>query len=158
MDTEAALAFQWARAGYPVRDIAKRLGLDAMTVCRRLDRLTLLQSQPSRSILRLIAAAQLDDLTRAAHQALYGTVAPDVETLTDRAIAQGLSPQDVAALVRVAAQLNREKRSLLGLDQTTDETNDGPLEPTAEPEEWELVAQEHRDEQAARIQNGDFDD
>jgi hypothetical protein len=158
MDVEAALCFAYARANYTVRDIARMTGLDPMTVCRRLDRLILVQSRPSRSILRLIEADRVDDMARAVDQVLYGSGRPDVELLAERAVAQGLTPVDVAALLRVQLAASARRSSLLGLNTPESEPDDPPLGDSPEPTEWELSARNHRDEQARRIEKGEFDD
>jgi hypothetical protein len=160
MDVEAALCFALARANYTVRDIAKRLSLDAMTVCRRLDRLILLQAHPGRSVMRLIEAARVDDLARALDQVLYGPPGPDTdpEAFTERAVATHLTPADVAALVRTGLAASAARRALWGLDHSEENSADTPLEPAAEPEPWELAARTHRDEQEAKINRGEFDD
>lgn len=160
MDVEAALCFALARANYTTRDIAKRLSLDAMTVCRRLDRLILLQAKPGRSVMRLLEAARLDDLARALDQVLYGAAGPDTdpEAFAERAVQDGLTPLDVAALVRTGLAASAARRSLWGLDHQPAEPDlDGETTPAAEPEPWELAARDHRDEQEDKINRGEFD-
>jgi hypothetical protein len=159
MDVEAALCFALARANYTVRDIAKRLSLDPMTVCRRLDRLILLHSRPSRSVMRLLEGDRLDDLSRTLDQVLYGPPGADSdpEAFAERAVAAHLTPVDVASLVRTGLAASAARRALWGLDHTDESGADTPLEPAAEPEPWELAAREHRDEQEAKINRGEFD-
>ena len=154
---EAALCYGLMRANYTASDISRRTGLSIRTVYRRLDTLILAQGNPPKTVMRAVEGDRVDDLARAVDQALYGSARPDVENLGDRPISPDLSPQDVASLVRAGLAARARRAALLGLDQTTDETNDEPLDPTAEPEEWELVAQEHRDEQAERVARGEFD-
>jgi hypothetical protein len=158
MDVEAALCFALARANYPVRDIAKRLCLDAMTVCRRLDRLILLQAQPGRSAMRLLEAARVDDLARALDQVLYGPPGDtEPEAFADRAVQAHLTAADVAALVRTGLAASARRAALWGLDHTPTDPDPGHGADPTEPEPWELAATAHRDEQADKIQRGEFD-
>lgn len=125
IDAEAALAYAKLRAGGRPNAIAKELGISRATFYRRVSELILRHDRPTQSLMQVIAAEELDELTEITTGLLYQVVD-----------AEEVDPLAAARLISEARQLNQSKRALFSVDGGASEPEE-PGETEAGDDDWE---------------------
>lgn len=139
IDGEASIAYARLRNGEKAEDIAADMRIGRATFYRRVDRFARMHDQPTQTLRRLLAEADLDRLTESARELFAGDGALDAKV----------------KLLSELRALNQSKRKLYGVDEVPAPAGMPEVDPDPEVEDWVRAAAAEAEADLRKVRNGD---